>query len=123
MFLTRNLLIALSYFYYFSEKEKNLTIETYGIGTWNLSEKREIKNLRAAFAAVGTPNEFDVAATVLVATSIPALERLQKKKIDRTMRKERRKKKVSIKLKTKIEENREKKQISNHGGEFRQVPL
>lgn len=35
------------------------------------------KCLRAAFATVGAANELDVAATVLVAASIPSLERLR----------------------------------------------
>ena len=39
--------------------------------------KKEEKNLRAAFAAVGAADELDVTAAVFVATTIPALESLQ----------------------------------------------
>jgi hypothetical protein len=40
------------------------------------------KYLEAAFVAVGTVDELDVATTVLVATTIPTLESLQMKNRD-----------------------------------------
>ena len=68
-------------------KKKIQSFLSYGYGYFSATKRKKIKEnwgkqkkkyLRAAFATVGAANELDVAAAVLVATTIPSLERLQK---------------------------------------------
>ena len=86
MFLTRNLLIDLSYIVSNKEqsnekKEKNKTKTTKDPRTQ--MRETDVQYLRAAFAAVRASDKLDVATAVLVAASIPTLESLQNNR-DRT---------------------------------------
>ena len=64
-------------------RTKNLKVEESEINN-------NKKNRGAALSAVGASDEFDMAAAVFVATSIPALECLQTTAEDSTLRRRRR---------------------------------
>jgi hypothetical protein len=85
MFLTRNLLMALSFFQTNTKSQVkiyNLThIHPKSYANSHFNTKiftNSEKYLGAAFAAVWAADELDVATAVLVASTVPALESLQK---------------------------------------------